>query len=765
MLLVALAGSLIAPLVAARLRLVGGLLCTLVPAVLFAFFLTRIAPVGVAPIDDGAAWVPSLGIDLAFRLDGFSLLFALLITGIGTLVTLYAAAYMDTKPVFERALFLFYILLFMSAMLATVLADNLVVLYVFWETTSLLSFLLVGFDSGKALARKAALQSLLVTAGGGLALLAGIILIGIAAGTYSLSAVLADGAAVRESPVFPAIIVLVMIGAFTKSAQAPFHFWLPNAMAAPTPASAYLHSATMVKLGVYLLARFDPLFSQAEQFGPALVLFGGATMLIAALQAIRAVEFKGVLAFSTVASLGTIVMLIGLSGAVAAVATVGFILTHALYKATLFFCAGVVIHATKIPRLGDLGGLARALPLTAAATVLAGLSMAGLPPFVGFISKEYLFEAKLDSAFTVGAVLTGVIVNAVMVAVAATVVLRPFFNRPRRPIPVYHGESVGLTLGPLLLGVTGVVFGLIPGIIAGSIIQPAASAIYGAPVAVSFKLWHGLTPMLALSILVVGLGIVLSIYWRPLHLILRRRRLFDRLLTDLGYNRALESTLAEARWTTRLLQNGDLRRYVAILLAAVSALMTYGLLAGEGPLWPAVAAEPLQGHLAIVCALIITGCATAVRARSLVTAIIGVGLAGYGLTLIFLFNGGPDIALTQFSVETLFVVIVTAMLLKLPIVVQTLRSRTEKLFDAALSAVFALCVLVVVLWMVAQPLDLALTRYFAETSLTQAFGRNVVNVILVDFRALDTLGEIAVIAFAALGVWALLRPHALRKGD
>jgi multicomponent Na+:H+ antiporter subunit A len=765
MLIAGLAGSIIAPLIAAHLRFLGGALCTLVPAVLFAFFLTQIDAVGAAAVVDVVPWVPSLGVDLAFRIDGFSLLFALLITGIGTLVTLYAAAYMDTKPSFDRALFLFYILMFMSAMLATVLADNLVALFVFWEMTSLLSFLLVGFDSDKAFARKSALQSLLVTAGGGLVLLAGIILIGIAADTFSLSVILADVTMVSESPLFPAIIVLMTIGAFTKSAQAPFHFWLPNAMAAPTPASAYLHSATMVKLGVYLLARCHPLFSEADWFGPTLVFFGGATMLIAALQAIRAVEFKAVLAFSTVASLGTIVMLIGLSGAVAAVATVGFILAHALYKATLFFCAGIVIHATKIPRLSHLGGLARALPLTTAATLLASLSMAGLPPFVGFISKEYLFEASLDSPFTVVAVITGVIVNAVMVAVAATVVLRPFFNRPRRPIIIHHGETLGLTLSPLLLGLTGVVLGLVPGIVAGPIIQPAASAIHGAPLEVSFKLWHGITPMLALSGLVVGLGAVLYAYWTPLHVMLRRRRLFDRLLSDRGYNRVLEGTLDAARWSTRVLQNGDLRRYVAVLSTAVTALMAVGLITGDGPLWPDVAAKPFQLYLIVACVIIVTGSIAAAKARSLVTAIIGVGLAGYGLALIFLFNGGPDIALTQFSVETLFVVIVTAVLLKLPIIVQTLRTRGEKAFDVALSIVFSVCVFFVVLWMVAMPFDDTLTRYFAETSLTEAFGRNVVNVILVDYRALDTFGEIAVIAFAALGAWALLRPHALRKGD
>jgi multicomponent Na+:H+ antiporter subunit A len=553
-------------------------------------------------------------------------------------------------------------------------------------------------------------------------------------------------------------VALVLIGAFTKSAQAPFHFWLPNAMAAPTPASAYLHSATMVKLGVYLIARFDPLFSMAAWFGPLLVAVGGTTMLLAAVQALRAVELKAVLAFTTVASLGTIVMLIGLDGQVASVAVVGFILAHALYKATLFFCAGIVIHATGVTRLHRLGGLARALPLTAAAMLLAAFSMAGLPPFVGFISKEYLFEATLDSSFTMVAVLVAVLVNAVMVAVATVIVLRPFFVAAKRPITVRHGETLGLSLPPLVLGIAGVTLGFLPWLVAEPLIAPAASAIHGATIPVGFKLWHGLTPMLALSGLVVLLGGLLAWYWDPIHVLLRRRRLLDRLLADRGYEMTLESTLTVARLSTRLLQNGDLRLYAAVTAAAVTALLAYGLLAGSGPLLPVMAAEPLRPYLVVVSALTIAGCLAAAVTRSLITAILGVGLAGYGLALIFLKNGGPDLALTQFAVETLLVVIVTGVLLKLPMSATSTRTRREKLVDAGLATSFAAVVVVAVLWITAKPFDWTLTRYFAEASLNEAFGRNVVNVILVDFRALDTFGEIAVVAFAALAGWALLRP-------
>ncbi|GGK36094.1 hydrogen gas-evolving membrane-bound hydrogenase subunit E [Salinarimonas ramus] len=756
-LLVSLVGAVIAPFVAARAGVLAGPLAAALPAILFAWFFAQIDAVGTAPIVQVLPWVPSLGIDLTFRLDGFSLLFALLITGIGTLVTLYAASYMSAKPPFARAQFLLYILLFMTAMLATVTADNLVALFVFWEMTSLLSFLLVGFQSEDAKARKAALQSLLVTAGGGLALLAGIILIGVEAGTFSLAAITANPAPILESPLLPAIVVCVLIGAFTKSAQFPFHFWLPNAMKAPTPASAYLHSATMVKLGVYLLARLDPVFAGAPWVGATLVAFGGVTMLIAALQALRAVELKAVLAFSTVASLGTLVMLIGLDGPVSSVAVVGFILAHALYKATLFFCAGIVIHATHETKLRSLGGLAALLPVTAGATLLASFSMAGLPPFIGFISKEYLFEAKLESSLDTIAVIIGVLVNAVMVAIAGVLALKPFFGRAKKPIHVSHGEQPGMIIGPILLAVTGVAFGLVPSLVSYALITPAAIAIHGAPFEVSFKLWHGFTPMLALSGLVVALGAVLAWFWDPIHLALRRRRVFDEVFSDRGYEVVLERTLALARWSTNRLQNGDLRVYGAVVAASVTGLLAYGLMSGEGPLLPNVGAEPLRPYLVVVCALIVAGCVVAAVVPSLVTAIVAVGLSGYGLALVFLLNGGPDLALTQFSVETLFVVIVTAVLLKLPTVARSSRTPGERWVDATVATCFAACVLVATLWIKAKPFNTQLTEYFAVTSVPEGFGRNVVNVILVDFRALDTFGEIAVVAFAALGAWALLR--------
>lgn len=701
-------------------------------------------------------WVPSLGVSLSMRMDGFSGLFALLITGIGTLVVIYATAYFSDGPPARRARFVCLILLFMTAMLGAVLSDNLIALFVFWEATSVISFLLVGFESTKPEARRAALQSLLVTGGGGLALLGGILLLGWQMDTYSLTDIAAQSAQLAANPYTPAIIVLLLAGAFTKSAQFPFHFWLPQAMAAPTPASAYLHSATMVKLGVYLLARFDAILVGVPAFGTTLVTFGCLTMVIAAINAIRATGYKAVLAQSTVASLGILTMLIGLDGPVASVAVVGFILTHALYKAALFFCAGTVIHATHISELRKLGGLGRLLPLTAAAAFLASLSMAGLPPFVGFIAKEALFEAQLESSWNTTPVLIAVIVNGVMVAVAAVVTLRPFFNGKGKIHRVHHGETPGLFAGPVTLSLLGALFGVAPWIVAQSIIAPAASALQGAPVEVSFSLWHGLTPMLALSGAVVLLGILLFWRWDDFHDWINASSVGRRISADRLYQRTLEGLLDTARRCTGWLQNGDQRRYTLIVSLTMVAITALSALQGPG-LTLSWTGGDVRWMPTLLLILGVYGAVVAARTPSLVTALIGAGVFGYVSALVFLMNGAPDLALTQFAVETLVLVVLMAVLVRIPTQASSTRTVRERRVDACVAAAFAVLMFLGLASMVALPLDTRLSDFYGANSYLNAFGQNVVNVVIVDFRALDTLGEIAVVAFATMAVWAVLR--------
>ncbi len=730
-----------------------------VPAALFMAFLTLGSG---APVLESLPWVPAFGIELSFRLDGFSRLFALLVTGIGALVVLYASAYFRaTKP--ERSgAFLTLILLFMTAMLGTVLADDLVAMFVFWEATSLLSYLLIGFDSKDASARKAALQSLIVTAGGGLALLAGILMIGAVLGTFSLSEVAERSDELVASPLAVPIMVLILVGAFAKSAQVPFHFWLPAAMAAPTPASAYLHSATMVKLGVYLLARFDAVFADMPAFGTVLVVFGSATMLVAAVRALSSDGYKAVLAQSTVGSLGVLVMLIGLDGDLAVTAMIGFLLAHALYKAALFFCAGIAIHATHEKALSKLGSLRGSLPLTALAAALAGVSMAGLPPTLGFISKEYLFEGQLESSSGWTVLVVAVLVNAVFVAIAGLAVLKPFLSRAASPT-VHHGESAGLVAGPLVLGALGLLFGVFPGLIVASLMAPAVEALLGRPVPVSFSLWHGWTLMLALSTVVVALGAAIFLGRDVIHRRLSSLDWLERLTGERGYDIVFGGTLRLAEASTRFLQNGDQRRYSVVVLTAVLATMAAALLAaGALPRFD-LASGRFDIGTAIVLVLICIGALAAARSLSLLRSLIAVGVAGFGSAAVFMLNGAPDLALTQFSVEVLVVVILISLLLRVRDDIGSTRTGPERRVDAVLAGGFGLVLFLGLATSVTAPLDMTLTDYFAATSYKEAFGRNVVNVILVDYRAIDTMGEIAVVGFAAIGVWGLLRATRSRK--
>ncbi|OZI38729.1 hypothetical protein CEK29_19665 [Bordetella genomosp. 5] len=756
-LLLAWAGALVGWRAATLSGAVTRYLPALLPFLLFVYFAQHAPGIAAgAVVHETWAWVPAVDVDLALRLDGFSLLFALLITGIGTLVSIYATAYFSDAPRRENARFMFLILAFMAAMLGTVLSDNLIVMFVFWEATSLLSFMLIGFERHRADARKAALQSLLVTGAGGLALFGGILLIGLAVDTYSLSLIAERIETLVASPLLVPAIVLVMLGCFTKSAQFPFHFWLPQAMAAPTPASAYLHSATMVKLGVYLLARFDSLLQSVHWYGDTLTVVGMATMLVAALHAVRATGYKAVLAQSTVASLGILVMLIGLRGPVPAMAVCGFIIAHAFYKAALFFCAGTAIHATHISELRKLGGLARFLPYTACAVVLASMSMAGFPPFVGFISKEYLFEAQLGSDWNAIPVIVAVIVNSVMVATAAVVSLRPFFLSRNRPKSIHHGETPGLLAGPLTLGVLGICAGLAPGFFSYYVLNPAASALHGAATTLPFSLWHGLTPMLALSGLVITLGALLAWQWDRLHHALERSPLFGRFNAGKTYQRTVDGILSVARASTAQLQNGDMRRYTLITVIALLGIMAWAMVRSGG----AWTLSPAGTVLVLPTALLLFGVVgglVAARTQKILVGLVGVGIVGYGSALFFLLHGAPDLALTQFAVETLVLIVLMAVMVRLPERAEGRREPRERRTDAVLAIVFGVVVFVALFSMLSLPFDTRLSDFFGATSLLEAHGRNVVNVIIVDYRALDTLGEIAVVGFATLGVWGLLR--------
>jgi multicomponent Na+:H+ antiporter subunit A len=737
-----------------------GWVLAILPAGLFIGFLRFTASIEAGrTVTERWPWAPSLGVELALRLDGFAYLFCLLITGIGALVVIYAGSYLAERSPTDRARFVALILLFMTAMLGAVLADNLIVLFLFWEATSLLSFLLIGFDVDSASARRSALMSLRVTAGGGLALLAAVLLIGMELGSYSLSDAIARAPELAQSRWIIPILAGIFIGAFTKSAQFPFHFWLPNAMQAPTPASAYLHSATMVKLGVYLLARFEPLIGAVPNGRDTLIAVALITMIVGAFQALRAENYKAVLAYSTVASLGILVMLVALDGPMASVAMVGFLLAHALYKATLFFCAGTVIHATGLTKLRLMGGLRRHLPVTAFASVLASLSMAGLPPFLGFVTKEFLFEAQIESSWDAVPMAVAVLVNAVIVGVAGIVTLRPFFMNRGRVREVRHREVPGLLIGPMLLALLGLVISVEPDWVDRTVLQPAVAAVYGQPVDVTVGLWHGVTPMLLLSAAVVSIGVLIFVYWGPIHQRLRTPSWLDHYDVEHGYDVLLRWVRTAGEAIAGRVQRGDLRQHLRTIFAAAAAFVIWGLVAvGGGPRLPEDFGTLRVGPAAVALVGLAGGLA-ACRARSLLATMIATGVAGLVAALTFLMNGAPDLALTQFAVESLVVVLLTAALLTLPLAAPPTRMRRARRLDALLATGLSVLLFVALLDMSAAPQRTEVSDFFGARSYVEAFGRNVVNVILVDFRGFDTLGETTVIALSALIAWSLLGPR------
>lgn len=754
----AFAGALIVPWTFGRLSAHA---IALVPfGVFVALFAFGNDIVSTGGVSTSLAWIESLGISVSLRIDAFALLFATLIAGIGTLVVIYGASYLAGDR--GRLTFLTLIVLFMASMLGAVFADDVIVFFLFWELTSVISFLLIGFKSEDAEARRSATQALLVTAGGGLSLLAGLLMLADMAGTTQISAIVDQGETLAQHSLFPAALILILGGAFTKSAQVPFQFWLGNAMAAPTPASAYLHSATMVKLGVFLLIVFDPAFGHTALWQTLLVGFGGATMLVAAIQALRVEEFKAVLAQTTVAALGTLTLLVGLDDPVAAIATVGFFLTHALYKAALFFVAGNVIHATGEERLSRISGLYRALPLTAVAGVVASLSMAGLPPFVGFIAKEYLFEAKLEAAGAGVGVLVAiaVIVNAVLVAVAAVLALKPFFGQTQTPAQLRHRETFGLSLGPFVLAGMGVLFGLVPGLASSAILADAINAVAGTALNYELKLWQGLTPMLALSALAIGCGTLLALNWRSVHDALAHVPVPTIVRTEALSDRLGSGVLRGARAITKTMQNGSLRIYTLVPLTLAGLVLIFTLVR-NGIAVPDMTFD--RPYLVLIVAIMVVGSVLAAVARSFLTVLIAVGLVGYALGILFLKKGAPDLAFTQFAVETIFVVVATAIVLRLPFKAADVRSLGQRRLDGIVAIVVGVAGTFLAMSVMAVPFDDRVSDFFRLASLTEAYGRNVVNVIIVDFRALDTLGEIGVVALAALAAFGLMRGLRVRS--
>jgi multicomponent Na+:H+ antiporter subunit A len=692
---------------------------------------------------------------MGMRLDGLALLFALLITGIGTLILVYTGGYFKGSASLPRILSL--LLFFMGAMLGLVLCDNLIFLFVYWELTSISSYLLIGFKHEDPTSRRNALQALLVTGLGGLALLGGLILIGASAGTYLASELPARAEAIVHSPTFPLALALILLGVFTKSAQFPFHFWLPNAMAAPTPVSAYLHSATMVKAGVFLLARLNPALSVAPSWSLSLLVFGSVTMLLGGALGLLQTDLKRILAYTTLAVLGVLTMLIGVGTELALQSAMFFLLGHALYKAALFLCAGNVDHACGTRDVRRLRGLRTALPVTAAAALLAALSKSGFPPFFGFLGKEYTYKtgAALE-ALAVPVLVVAFVVNMMLLALALQAGVHPFFGHAREARldgPV-HGLPPAMWAPPALLAAVGLIIGIFPSQLVLPLVEPAVSAMEGERVSLKVALWHGWNLPVLLTALTftagVGLYAIRNRLWKAAPEINRQTPVtFDGL-----YDKAYSGFLALAKWQTRILQTGRLHRYIAVVVVFTLGLLAWKLtaLAGIGLSVPELPVQPLT--LAVLLCMAVCA-AVAITTTSRLTALANLGLTGFGIAFLFANYGAPDLAITQVLVETLTVVFFMVVLHHLPKIREP-GSRRSRLGDAILAGTAG--AFVSLLTMLSLHLELApsISSTLAEWSYSQAYGRNVVNVILVDFRALDTYGEVLVLAIAAIGVLVLL---------
>lgn len=702
-------------------------------------------------------WVPSLGLNLTLMVDPLGLMFAALILGIGLLVVIFAHFYLYKGEATGR--FFASLMLFQGAMLGIVIAGNVLLLLVFWEMTSLASFLLIGFWQHKPEGRQGARMALAVTGGGGLALIGGMVLLGVVAGSFDLATILERGDAVRASPLYPAALGLILLGCFTKSAQFPFHFWLPHAMAAPTPVSAYLHSATMVKAGVFLLARLWPVLAGTELYTVIVTSTGLITMILGAVVALFRHDLKSILAYSTISQLGMLVMLLGFSLEAAALAAVLHILNHAAFKAALFMTAGIVEHETGTRDIRRLGGLAKAMPVTALVATLAAASMAGLPPLGGFISKELmLYETPklvllglpwlLPLLATIGATFS--------VGYSLRLAVHLFFGQPREaePFARAHDPAFGMWASPAFLTVLAVLLGLVPMLLAAPLVGAVAGAVTGTGVPeFDLALWHGVNLALILSLIAVAGGTLLLWQHKRLLGVWERMPLPDA-------KRMFMATLAFAdRWVrkaivathTPSLQNMLLASFAVIVLLVIDGAQAGGVLTGGRALLPA------SPPAIIAWVLLIAATAAVVNdARNRFRVLIYVSVIGLVVSLAFVQFSAPDLALTQISVEVVTILLLLLALNLLPKTPPLLSSAPRKWRDGALAVAGGVLVGGVAWAMLTRDPGSTIAAYHLANAKPGGGGTNVVNVILVDFRAFDTLGEIIVLGIAGLGIFALL---------
>lgn len=701
-------------------------------------------------------WIPELGVSLDFSIGSVSWVLALVVSGIGTLVLAYCAWYFTPAPATTRALGL--LTAFAGVMLGLVTADNLIVLYIFWELTTVFSYLLIGHDPTRRANRSAALTALIVTTSGGLAMLVGIVTLGMLADSFNLSAILADP---PRGGVATTAALLMLVGALSKSALVPFHFWLPGAMAAPTPVSAYLHAASMVKAGVYLVAVLAPAFATVPFWRPTVCLLGSATMLVGGWRALRQDDLKLLLAYGTVSQLGFMVLLAGLGTRAAAVAALAMTVTHALFKSGLFLSVGVIDHATGTRDLTRLSGMGRRLPILAAAAGLAAASMAGLPPLLGFLSKEVALEALTylvpDGGGTGMTAAMGVaLISAVVVGSALTVAysLRfwwgGFADKEGVQTP-FHAPGPALQAAPVLLATLSLVGGFLGGPLTGVFSTYAVKLSTGEP-SHGLALWHGFTAPLGLSVLAIAGGVAL--FWRRAW-VTRAQATFPRFVpADEWYKRSMRAIDWLGVETTSRTQTGSLAAYTSAIVGVVLLGVGGSLLFASS--WPTEIRWFERWGQVAVAIVMVAAALVAAFSRGRVRAVLAVGVTGYGVALLFLLHGAPDLALTQVLVESVTLVVFLLLLRRLPKYFTDRPLHSSRWWRALLAIGLGVTVAGFAVLAAGVRTATPASEQLQTAAKEVGYGTNIVNVILVDTRAWDTLGESAVLVIAATGVASLI---------
>ncbi|AEP92168.1 monovalent cation:proton antiporter subfamily [Bacillus subtilis subsp. subtilis str. RO-NN-1] len=762
----------------------------ILPVLLFIYFLPMIRMTQSGEtLRSVLEWIPSLGINFTVYIDGLGLLFALLITGIGSLVTLYSIFYLS-KEKEQLGPFYVYLLMFMGAMLGVVLVDNVMVLYMFWELTSLSSFLLIGYWYKREKSRYGAAKSLLITVSGGLCMLGGFILLYLITDSFSIREMVHQVQLIAGHELFIPAMILILLGAFTKSAQFPFYIWLPDAMEAPTPVSAYLHSATMVKAGIYVIARFSPIFAFSAQWFWIVSLVGLFTMVWGSFHAVKQTDLKSILAFSTVSQLGMIISMLGVSAAalhyghteyytVAAMAAIFHLINHATFKGSLFMAVGIIDHETGTRDIRKLGGLMAIMPITFTISLIGTFSMAGLPPFNGFLSKEMFFTSMLRvTHFDLFNVQTwGVLfplfawIGSVFTFIYSMKLLFKTFRgnyQPEQLEKQAHEAPVGMLIPPVILVALAVSLFFFPNILSYSLIEPAMNSIYPTLLAghekfhVHISQWHGVTTELLMTAGIVVIGTIgyLSLNkWKGIYKLfpskLTLNRLYDKLLTlmEKGSYRV-----------TKQYMTGFLRDYLLYIFAGFIILIGGAFAIKGGFSFKTEGMAKIGVYEIILTLVMVSATVATVFARSRLTAIIALGVVGYTLALFFVIFRAPDLALTQLVIETISVALFLLCFYHLPKLRLKTKTRTFRMTNFIISLGVGIIVTLLGIASSSQRTKDSIASFFVKHSHDLGGGDNVVNVILVDFRGFDTMFEITVLTIAALGIYSMIKTKVKEEG-